>query len=203
MALQLSEQDLLDENILANKLVTLAEIIVRKHFYASSNDSEDLISIGVLKALSMIKDNKFVKSKGNFASFLYTGMRNDMHNYLYHQNKFNTVDIDELASEIVDNTVLEDMSTSDYTIEYSLIHTVCMKFAPLYGDAIEQQVVNCIKESGFDIVGMMDSSIPHTFSYCNDLLKDSYSEAIRDDVIGRLVGLIIWKKSEHINSELF
>lgn len=194
MALQLSEQDLHDENILANKLVTLAEIIVRKHFYASVNDSEDLVSIGVLKALSMINDNKFVSSKGNFASFLYTGMRNDMHNYLYHQNKFNTVDIDELASDIVDTSTLDNVEVSDYAIEYSLIHTVCMKFAPLFGDAIEQQVVDCIRDSGFDIIGMRDFNMPHTFSYCNDVLKDSYSELVRDDIIGRLVGLILWKK---------
>nr|DAT60818.1 MAG TPA: hypothetical protein [Bacteriophage sp.] len=33
MALQLYEDDLLDEEVLSTKLITLAEIIVRKHFY--------------------------------------------------------------------------------------------------------------------------------------------------------------------------
>ena len=96
MALHLSEKDLGNPDVLAGKLITLAEIVVRKHFYSSINEKEDLVSIGVLKALNMINDGKFSKKKGNFATFIYTGMRNDMHNYLYHQNKFNLVDIDTM-----------------------------------------------------------------------------------------------------------
>ena len=199
MALQLSEEDLVNEEVLASKLVTLAEIVVRKHFYASVSEKDDLVSIGVLKALSMIGDQKFVKSKGNFASFLYTGMRNDMHNYLYHQNKFNTVDIDDMAHDIVDESAVCNVEMLDeYSIEYSLIHIVCMRFAPLFGDFIEGQVIDCLRASGFSIVGMRADYYTHLVSYCNnDILKDSYSEDVRDDVIGRLVGLILWKKREH------
>ena len=65
MALQLSEEDLVNEEVLASKLVTLAEIVVRKHFYASVSEKDDLVSIGVLKSLSMIGDQKFVKLNGN------------------------------------------------------------------------------------------------------------------------------------------
>ena len=64
MSLHLSEKDLENPDVLANKLITLAEIVVRKHFYSSSHEKEDLVSIGVLKALSMIND-------GNFAIIVY------------------------------------------------------------------------------------------------------------------------------------
>ena len=59
MALQLYEDDLLNEEVLSTKLITLAEIIVRKHFYASREDKEDLVSIGVLKAVRMIHSDNF------------------------------------------------------------------------------------------------------------------------------------------------
>ena len=63
MALQLSEEDLVNEEVLASKLVTLAEIVVRKHFYASVSEKDDLVSIGVLKAL--IHEMKFFLQLGH------------------------------------------------------------------------------------------------------------------------------------------
>lgn len=195
MGLQLSEKDLHDENVLAEKLITLAEIIVRKHFYASVNDKEDLVSIGVMKALCMIKDEKFSPSKGNFTTYLYTGMRNDMHNYLYHQNKFNTVDIDEMMETGKDETYFQN---DVINVDYSLVHTVCMKFSPFFGDSIEINVLKSITEFGFEVEGILSNNpIGNTFSYCNDILEEEYGSNIRDDMIGRLIGLILWEKKEH------
>lgn len=195
MGLQLSEKDLHDENVLATKLITLAEIIVRKHFYASVNEKEDLVSIGVVKALCMIKDEKFSPHKGNFTTYLYTGMRNDMHNYLYHQNKFNTVDIDELVETGKDEEYFQEDAIK---VDYSLIHTVCMKFSPFFGDSIEENVLKGITDFGFEVDGILhDNPIGNTFSYCTDILEETYGKGVRDDMIGRLIGLILWERKEH------
>lgn len=195
MGLQLSEKDLYDESVLATKLITLAEIIVRKHFYASVNEKEDLVSIGVVKALCMIKDEKFSPNRGNFTTYLYTGMRNDMHNYLYHQNKFNTVDIDEMLETGEDETYFQE---DVIKIDYSLIHTVCMKFSQFLGDSIETSVLRSITDLGFEVDGILSNNqISNTFSICNDILEESYGESVRDDMINRLVGLILWEKKEH------
>ena len=80
MALQLYEDDLNNEEVLSKKLITLAEIIVRKHFYASTADKDDLVSIGVLKAIRMIHSDNFRSDRGNLCTFFYTGMRTDIHN---------------------------------------------------------------------------------------------------------------------------
>ena len=145
MALHLSEKDLGNPDVLANKLITLAEIVVRKHFYSSSHEKEDLVSIGVLKALSMINDGNFSTKKGNFATFIYTGMRNDMHNYLYHQNKFNLVDIDTMIENGSGDFYFEKESC---TIEYGIIHAVCMKFERSFGGFLEDKVISVLSENG-------------------------------------------------------
>lgn len=188
MALQLYEDDLNNEEVLSKKLITLAEIIVRKHFYASTADKDDLVSIGVLKAIRMIHSDNFRSDKGNLCTFLYTGMRNDIHNYLYHKNKFDTVDID--------NT-FDDGGKSDFyfedevaKIDYSLIHLVCMKFSRQFGNFIEDEIIKKLKYYGFIIDGYIES--------CSNEVKDVLvDEAYKDEVIQRALGLLFWELRQH------
>lgn len=203
MGLALTNKDLNDENALANKLVTLAEIIVRKHFYSSKEDKDDLVSIGVLKAISMIKSGRFDAKKGNLCTFLYTGMRNDMHNYLYHLNKLSTVNLDLLSNKegIEDDYFNERYDSERNLIEYSLVHLVCMEFSNVFGDNIESEILDKLNNSGFNVIGMCEEKeTAHTYCCCNDILKDKYDENVRDDVINRIVGIIIWK--DKIEKEL-
>ena len=194
MALSLTEKDLENPEVLGEKLITLSEIIVRKHFYASVNEKDDLVSIGVLKALTMISEGYWSKSKGGFCTFLYTGMRNDMHNYLYHQNKFYFVEQDSLVEDGVDDLYFNDELVG---IDYSLIHTVCMRFSGMFGDAIEGKVIKRLIDNGYNVEGMLDdNAFGHTFSCCNYILRDDYGESVEEDIIGRLIGLILWKKKE-------
>lgn len=197
MSLQLSEADLGNPDVLAQKIMTLAEIVVRKHFYASENEKEDLRSIGILKAYTLLAEGNFDSSKGNLATFLYTGMRNDMHNYLYHQNKFNLTDVDTLQEDGSEDTYFQDDAVY---LEYGLIHSVCIHFFPAFGDAIEGDVINTLKKLGYTIVGMVASESDHALSCYNDILIDKYGQAVKDDIIGRLVGLIIWKRQERGDS---
>lgn len=193
MSLQLSEADLGNPDALAQKIMTLAEIVVRKHFYASENEKEDLRSIGILKAYTMLSEGNFDNSKGNLATYLYTGMRNDMHNYLYHQNKFNLTDIDNLIEDGSEDTYFQDDTVY---LEYGLVHSVCIKFFPAFGDAIEADVIETLKNLGYTITGMIASECDRALSCCNDILLDRYGKEAKEDIIGRLVGLIIWKRCE-------
>ena len=187
MALQLYEDDLNNEEVLSEKLITLAEIIVRKHFYASTADKDDLVSIGVLKAIRMIHSDNFRSDKGNLCTFLYTGMRNDIHNYLYHKNKFETVDID--------NT-FDDGGKSDFyfeeevaKIDYSLVHLICMKFSKQFGNFIEDEIIKKLKYYGFTIDGFVDKECSNK----EVRVDDSYKE----DVVQRALGLLFWELKQH------
>lgn len=192
MSLQLSEKDLENQDVLAEKLITLAEIVVRKHFYASLQDKEDLVSIGVLKALTMISSGNWDKSKGNFMTYIYTGMRNDMHNYLYHENKFDTTDLDVLSDRGKDDEYFE---SDEVFMSYSLIHSVCLNFIPSFGDNIERLVLIALEEMGYVIKGRVESS--SAYSYCCDLVVDEYGEDAQKDIVSRIIGIILWKKKEY------
>ena len=196
MSLQLTSKDLENPDILGRKLITLAEIIIRKHFYASVNEKDDLVSIGLVKAYSMLQDNKFSSSRGNICTYLYTGMRNDMHNYLYHQNKFNLVDISCMIGTGVDDSYFEEDS---YCIPYSVVHIVCMKFVKVFGEGIESDVIQRLTDVGFTVTGMVerDKNIKKRFVCRNDVLLDCFGIEAKEDVINRIVGLVLWKKKEH------
>ncbi len=196
MSLQLTSADLENPDILGRKLITLAEIIIRKHFYASVNEKDDLVSVGLVKAFSMLNDNKFNKDRGNICTYLYTGMRNDMHNYLYHQNKFNLTDISSMIDTGVDDGYFEE---EYFSIPYSVVHIVCMKFIKVFGEGIEADVLQRLKEVGFTITGKAESNPNIKVRYVcrNDVLLDCFGQEVKDDVVNRIVGLVIWKKKEH------
>lgn len=196
MGLMLTEKDLENEDILAKKLITLSEIVVRKHFYASANDKEDLVSIGVLKALKMIKSNNFENSKGNFATFLYTGMRNDMHNYLYHKNKFNLVGL----SMLIDEGKEDNYFNTEYSyIRYEIVHSVCMCFTCNFGDNIESEVLDRLESVGFIILypDEIMKRYRNEVKVCSsDILLDKYGKETKEDIIDRIIGIILWKLNE-------
>jgi hypothetical protein len=192
MILQLTEEDINNPEVLGEKLIQLAEIVVRKHFYASLKDKDDLVSVGVLKALNLINANSWTKQRGSFVNYIYSGMRNEMHNYLYHQNKFSIVDTDSLLKE--DGREDSYFEMDGCTINYGLIHSICIKFMDSFGEGIEKLVVDEMKQMGYHIEGMGDCS--HTLVCCNSILKEQYDESVEQDAIGRIIGLILWKKKE-------
>lgn len=191
MALDLTERDLENPEVLGEKLMTLAGIVVRKHFYASLKERDDLISVGVLKALSLIEGGKWVKGKGSFVNYIYSGMRNDMHNYLYHHNK-------EVSSEDAFN---DDCTKDEYFkeetcyIDYRVIHLVCMDFEKSFGGGIEYQVIEEIKKLGFVIKGM-DKKV-RSLQVFNPEVQGRYGLEVKDDVVGRLVGIVLWKRKDY------
>lgn len=193
MALQLSEKDLENPNELAHKLITLSEIIIRKHFYASIKDKDDLVSVGVLKAYEMINSGNYDITKGNFTSFLYTGLRNSIHNYLYHEYKFNPEDIDGIIDYGREDLYFD---SDEVYLSYSLVHTVCMSFMPVFGDNIEYPVLNELESMGYTIRGRKDTNkVPSALLYCDNLVYE-YGKEAEDDVVSRIIGIILWKKKD-------
>lgn len=192
-SLDLTEKDLENLDILGEKLIQLAEIIIRKHFYASYADKDDLVSVGVLKALTLIHEDKWTKAKGNFMTYIYTGMRNEIHNYLYHQNKFSTVDPDSLRDEGIDDKYFVEEVCY---IEYSLIHSVCINFINSFGEGIEELVLDKIKDIGYIVRGKVEGEQTNSLKCYNSIIREQYDESTEEDVIGRLIGLILWKKKE-------
>ena len=185
----LQESDLQDRELLGGKLMWLAEIIIRKHFYASYRDKDDLVSVAVLKALSMLESGKWDKDKGSILTYIYTGMRNEIHNYLYHQNKFKTVDIDEMEDELT----LDDeyFSTDRFIIDSRVVMSVCNSLS--FGKGLESRVVAYLDEIGID-TDMREcavSSLPEI-----SLLDKWYSSDTVADMIRRIGGMVIWQSME-------
>lgn len=188
MALQLYEKDLENEEILSRKLITLAEIIVRKHFYASSEEKDDLVSIGVLKAIRMIHSDNFRRDKGNLCTFLYTGMRNDMHNYLYHRNKFDFVTLESVYGN---DGVDDKYFNKEYIhINYGIVRLICMKFEKKYGKALEDLVIQKLYSYGVLLDGT-SRNIKGISSINREL----------EDISDRVIGLIFWERGKYTNEE--
>lgn len=194
MALKLSESDLENPEVLGEKLMVLTEIVISRHFYASGYLFEDLCSIGVVKALSMIRDGHFDRSKGNFVSFLYTGIRNEVHNFLYHENKKDTDPIDNVLNQGKDDDYFSD--GGKVYISYSLVHLVCMSFTKTFGENIENLVISQLEEMGYYIKGRKLDNFT-AFTYVYNLIEEEYGKEAEDEVVSRIIGIILWKRKEH------
>ena len=113
----------------------MIENIVQVVFYTHYNyikDVElkkDLFQIGYLKAYELLNNGNYDPTM-SFRNFIYTGVRNEMHNALYHINKVQTVSLDQLDK--YDN-VAGYHDTGEYNIELDLVKEVCSKFKR-YGD---------------------------------------------------------------------
>jgi hypothetical protein len=69
-------------------LYKLAEIVLNSHFsYVSRSDREELVSAGIVKALSFIKESAYDPSRSSLKNVLYTAMRNEMKNTLYRSSR--------------------------------------------------------------------------------------------------------------------
>lgn len=180
MSFCITKEDIRDNEVLGDKLVDLAGIVFRKHFYASMGDKEDLISVGILKAISLIKGGNWNESKGTVLNYLYAGMRNEMHNYLYHQRK--EIKVEEVLYGCTTDNYFEDEC---FKIEYEIIELVCKDFL-MYGD-LRNLVGVELKNRGFSVSG-----------YEN--IKNSrflFEEDFKIDLIDRLCGAVLWKSREY------
>lgn len=185
MPLTLTDKDLSDVNKLAEKIMDLSSIVYTRHYYASSREKEDLISVGVVKALSLIQGGGWDKSKGRLINYLYSGIRNEMHNYLYKVNK-------EVCFEEFYEDYKEDSYFDDEVIhmDFKVIQEVCNRFKCYSG--LCREVAEDLESRGFIIV---NNSKGEPKGYSN--IKDTYGEEFYKDLISRLSGAVIWKSLEY------
>ncbi len=185
MAFRLYECDL-DSEELPEKLQDLASIVYTRHYYANSSEKEDLLSTGVLKAYELLAAGHWDKSKGSLLNFLYSGMRNEMHNYLYRNKNKREICYEDFHNESVEDSYFE----MDFiSIPKCIIESVCREFRT-YGD-VSLFVEKDLRKSGFKVSinekGGEDSE-------CN--LRGGFGKDFYRDLIRRLSGAVIWKSME-------
>lgn len=184
LALNITDEDINNVEELTRKLYTLASIVVRKHYYASTKERDDLISLGIIKALEMIHNGYFSASKGNLCTFLYTGIRNEMHNYLYHMNKFSTTDLSVLES------VGEEEEFPEQNLEYAFVHMVCLPFEKSFGSSIEREVIKILYKLGYFV-----ENTPKEVEVVEGYRK--VDEGTMKAMASRITGIVLWKKREY------
>ena len=84
---------MLNQDNITNKSVeamitNIVTVVFRIHFYYVSNEDleQDLKQEGYLKAYELLAKGNYDPTK-SLRTFIYTGVRNAMTNYMYHQNK--------------------------------------------------------------------------------------------------------------------
>ena len=128
-----------------NNIVT---VVFRIHFYYISDyDLEmDLKQEGYLKAYSLLAEGNYDPSK-NLRTFIYTGVRNAMTNYMYHVRKENHDDLELVSSQLWQS--YKDVTSDDYwngklfyrdeessDLDVLLVKEICDKYI-MFGDYFE------------------------------------------------------------------
>lgn len=139
----------------------IVKVVYYKYFnYIKSQDlKEDLMQEGYMKAYELLNNGNYDPNMP-LRNFLYTGVRNAMTNYLYHTNKENHVDLEELDK--YENIVgVYDVSEPD--IEIDIIDSVVDRFKQ-YGD-IKSNVINYLNYLNItNIPVIVDTRIPEQFN---------------------------------------
>lgn len=104
----------------------IVQVVFYTHYsYIKDKElKEDLFQIGYLKAYELLNNGNYDPSQ-SFRNFIYTGVRNEMHNTLYHINKVSLVNLDVLDK--YDN-IIGYHETGEYSIELQYVKKLCDQF---------------------------------------------------------------------------
>lgn len=167
-----------DEEV-TDELQQLAEIVCNNHFsYVGYHDREDLIYEGLAKGIELIRSKRFDPNYGApLMNFVYTGMRNEMTNYLYAKKR--EYPVEEFYGD-------QDMSTEiiidGYNVECEWLESVTENFKRRWGD-YTGILIDSLKDMGFNVKGNT-KRFDRIKKYKNSLLN-------------KLVVLAIWKIREY------
>ena len=189
----LCEEDLKDEDVLCEKLVDLSSIVYTRHFYANANEKQDLISVGVLKALSLVRGGKWDPEKGKLITYLYTGIRNEMHNYIYRISR--EILMDNEFIDLQGSREIEEGDVSFLEIGFDIIEEVCKEFRQ-YG-RVESRVIVDLAKRGFKVTGI-DSKFEERIIREEEVGRKEreLGEEFYSELINRLSGAVLWKNRE-------
>lgn len=176
------ELDINEEGI--DDIKTLCEIVLNKHFSyvrrsGFSDEADDLMSEGYLKCIKLLRSGRFDVTK-SLKNYLYTGVRNEMGNYLNRFKKETPVD-DEILIKTNESRTMIDKETEinlvyiDISIIVDTINKLKNKNYLLNG------VINKLNDYSFNIIGC---------DYVKDE-KTEYTEEEKMD-IDSIVSFILW-----------
>lgn len=122
----------MNDNISVYEMVeNIVNVVFYTHYSYITNPElkKDLLQTGFLKAYELLNNGNYDPTM-SLRNFLYTGIRNELHNTLYHLGKIPTVSLDTL--DVYEN-VIGYHQVKEYSVEEELVKKVCDKFKD-YGD---------------------------------------------------------------------
>lgn len=138
------------DNSIEALIFNITEVVLRTHFYYVTDRDlqQDLMQEGYLKAYELLSSGNYDPYR-NLRTFIYTGVRNAMTNYMYHNNKEKHEDFDiiddsawQQYKHVVSDSYYENKvycynnAESDiYTLRLEDIQLVCNKYK-MFGNYI-------------------------------------------------------------------
>ena len=134
-------------NSVQSMIQNIVTVVFRIHFYyVTDKDLEqDLKQEGYLKAYELLACGNYDPSK-NLRTFIYTGVRNAMTNYMYHSRRANCDALDLVTDPMwlryenitmdryyLGKLFIEDDSDIEVEISNDIIDRVCRKYS-IFGD---------------------------------------------------------------------
>lgn len=157
-------------NSVQSMIDNIVIVVFRKHFYYITDKEleADLKQEGYLKAYELLAEGNYDPTR-NLRTFIYTGVRNAMTNYLYHHRKENhnssTEDIESQEWQSWKNILTDsywegkayvenDSYMQQYQVDVNIIYEVCEKYS-MFGDYIPV-ILSDMKD-----LGLYDGEIPN------------------------------------------
>ena len=111
-------------------------VVFRIHFYYVTNYDleQDLKQEGYLKAYELLAQGNYDPNK-NLRTFIYTGVRNAMTNYMYHHKKESHEALETITSQTWQGKIYNEDTEDDvdYKIDLAIVYEVCSKYQ-VFGD---------------------------------------------------------------------
>ena len=119
---------MIKEGSVGEMIDNIVEVVLNTHYnYITSEETrEDLMQEGYLKAYELLKTGTY-DPRRNLRNYLYTGVRNAMQNYLYHDRKEDHQDITDVE------IYLEADDRREVKADMKQIALICEKYKS-YGD---------------------------------------------------------------------
>ena len=141
------------------------------------SDREDLISVGMLKCIELVKNTKFDPTRSSLKNYLYTGVRNEMKNYLYKTSKEVIVEDDILYGINESEGFFSELGSSLVRIHKDVYDEVIANFTRK-DENIRSKVLSSLIFLGFNI-----DEKPSSGKYYKD--------------VEGIVALVIWKQMDN------
>ena len=173
----------------------IVTVVFRIHFYYIKDpDLEmDLKQEGYLKAYELLASGNYDPSK-NLRTFIYTGVRNAMTNYMYHYNKESHTDLELITNQMwqrYESVTMDgywegkifytnESIKDNHTIDLETVYSICDKYS-MFGD-YSSIIINELNK-----LGICDSYIDNIDNI------DNYNNFIKDTIIGEIIYTMLRK----------